>query len=130
MSSHLYANLSAYVLLEVEPWPNPFLFILFLSDQAMFLYFSNKSAKNSHFSVLGNTFRGLKHGCKHFGIPEAHSPHYSPTIYGLLPLYPVWLWSPSQILYRISTRILFCDIDGLFTPLNFFLLCLTGVCHT
>jgi hypothetical protein len=30
----------------------------FLSDQAMYLYFMKKSAKNGHFSVLGNTFQG------------------------------------------------------------------------
>jgi hypothetical protein len=28
----------------------------FLSDQAILLYFMKKSAKNGHFSVLGNTF--------------------------------------------------------------------------
>ncbi len=65
----------------------------------MFLYFIKKSAKNDRFSVLGNTFQGQKQGCKNFGIPEVHNPHYSPMLYGPLPLHPAWLWSPSQILY-------------------------------
>jgi len=30
----------------------------FLSDQAIFLYFMKKSAKNGRFSVLGGTFQG------------------------------------------------------------------------
>jgi hypothetical protein len=33
-------------------------------------------------------------------------------------------------LWQISTKNLSCGTDGLFTPLNLFLLCLTGVCHT
>jgi hypothetical protein len=35
----------------------------------MWLYFMKKSAKNSRFLVLGNAFRGQKHGCKDFTIP-------------------------------------------------------------
>ena len=31
-----------------------------LSDQAIFLYFIKKTAKNDRFSVLGNTFQGQK----------------------------------------------------------------------
>ena len=71
-----------------------------LSDQAMCLYFIKKSASNGRFSVLENTFQGQKHGCKNFGIPLVHNSHYSPTLHGPLPLHPVWLWFPSQILYH------------------------------
>ena len=39
-----------------------------LSDQAMRLYSIKRSARNSRFSVLGNTFQGQKHGCKNFEI--------------------------------------------------------------
>ena len=68
-----------------------------LSDQAMYLYYMKKSAKNGRFSVLANTFQGQKHGYKDFKIPWVHNPHYSPTLYNPLPLHPVWFGSPSQI---------------------------------
>ena len=42
--------------------------LLFLSDQAMYLFFLNKPAKYSRFSVLGCTFQGQKHGCKDVGL--------------------------------------------------------------
>jgi len=39
-----------------------------LSDQAMCLHFIKKPARYGHFSVLGCTFQGQKHGCKDFGV--------------------------------------------------------------
>jgi len=55
--SHLLANHALFGPMEL------------LSDQAICLYFMNKSAKNGRFLVLGNTFQGQKQGCKEFGIP-------------------------------------------------------------
>jgi hypothetical protein len=58
--------------LSIGRWSTVFLFFScneFLSDQAMFLYFMKKSAKNGHFSFLENTFQGQKQGCKDFKIP-------------------------------------------------------------
>jgi hypothetical protein len=39
-----------------------------LPDQAIFLYFIKKTAKNDRFSVLRNTFQGQKHGFKDFEV--------------------------------------------------------------
>jgi len=43
-----------------------------LSDQAMFLYFIKKSAKNGRFSVLGGTFQGQKGGSKTLINPSSN----------------------------------------------------------
>ena len=39
-----------------------------LSDQAMRLYFIKKPGRYGHFSALGCTVQGQKHGCKDFGV--------------------------------------------------------------
>ena len=39
-----------------------------LADQAIFLYFIKKTAKNDRFWALGNTFQGQNHGFKDFEV--------------------------------------------------------------
>ncbi len=60
-----------------------------LSDQAMCLSSIKKHAMGGRFSGLGCTFQGQKHGCKDFGIPEAHILQYSSSLGDRWPLHPV-----------------------------------------